>query len=485
MASMPHALLKVAQMYAADAAAMAQGIAGTALMENAGRAVADAISLRWGIRPVAVFCGPGNNGGDGFVIARLLAARGWPVTVHLLGERSRLAGDAGHHAALWSGPTQPLTEASGEGAAIVVDALFGAGLSRPVDGVVAAALAAVPPGAAVVAVDVPSGVDGDTGLLRGTARTADLTVTFFRGKPGHYLMPGKALLGDLVIADIGIPASVLAGIRPAICRNGPEVWAAHRPQLRADGHKFDRGHLTVVGGPVLTGAARLAARAAMHAGAGLVTVLAPKERAATYRADLAALMVAEMDADGDLAGWFADRRRNAVVIGPGLGREPGARDQVATVLAQGRATVLDGDGLSVFAGEPDALAGLIEGPCVLTPHAGEFARLFGPDAGGGRLAAAAAAAARIGAVVVLKGPDTVIAAPDGRTAINDGAPPELAVAGSGDVLSGVVGAALAMGMPAFEAAALGVATHGSAGRRMARSSADALAEAVVPLWASA
>lgn len=478
------ALLSVAEMHAADAAAMARGVPGVVLMENAGRAVADAVSLRWGVRPIAVLCGPGNNGGDGFVAARVLAGRGWPVAVHLLGDRDRLSGDAAHHAALWSGPTEALDAASGQGAGIVIDALFGAGLSRPVDGVAAAALAAIPRDVPVVAVDVPSGVHGDSGLTLGQAVPAAVTVTFFRAKPGHYLMPGKGLAGELVVADIGIPDAVLDGIPVRAWRNGPEVWGAVRPQLRTDGHKFDRGHLAIVGGATLTGAARLAARAAMHAGAGLVTLLVPRERADVYRADRAALIVAEVDGREDLSAWFADPRRNAVVIGPGLGRGAGARTLVLAALAQGRSAVVDGDGLSVFAGEPEALAAGIVGPCVLTPHAGEFARLFCPDPGEGRLAAARRAAERTGAVVVLKGADTVIAAPDGRAAINDGAPPTLAIAGSGDVLSGIIGAALAMGMPPFEAAALGVAAHAAAGRRMALSGADALADAVRPLWAA-
>ncbi len=476
------ALLSCAEMYAADAAAMAMGVDGITLMENAGRAVADAICLRWGRRPVAVLCGPGNNGGDGFVAARHLAARGWQVSLHLLGDRSALRGDAAHHAALWSGEVRPLRETSGEGAEMVIDAVFGAGLSRPVDGLAAAALAAIPAHAPIVAVDVPSGVSGDTGLVQGYARPAALTVTFFRGKPGHHLMPGKALIGELVVADIGIRPEVLDDIRPSLRRNGPPAWGDARPRLMRGGHKFDRGHLTVVAGAALTGATRLAARAAVHAGAGLVTVLAPRGSVGPFRADLAALMAVEFDDTAALAAWFDDQRRNAVVIGPGLGRSREARTQVATVLARSRAAVVDGDGLSNFGGEADVLAAAITGPCVLTPHAGEFARLFGSDGGTGRLAEALAAARRMGAVIVSKGPDTVIAAPDGRAAINDGAPPELAVAGSGDVLSGIIGAALAMGMPAFEAAALSVDAHGRAGHRMTRVSADALADALDPLW---
>lgn len=479
------ALLTVAQMYAADAAAMAAGIPGIDLMENAGRAVADAVSLRWGVRPVSILCGPGNNGGDGFVAARYLAQRGWPVSLYLLSDRTRLHGDAAHHAALWTGPVEPLDGQSGQGAGVVIDAIFGAGLARDVDGLPAAALAGIPAGTAVVAVDVPSGVDGDTGLVRGLARPADVTVTFFRAKPAHMLMPAKDLTGSLVIADIGIPPEVLEPIAPALRRNGPAVWRAHRPVLSSQGHKFDRGHLTVIGGPDLTGAARLAARAAMHAGAGLVTILAPASRTAIYRTDLAGLMVAEVDDTDAMGAWFADSRRNAIVVGPGLGRDQRARDQVTAVLAQRRATVIDADGLSCFAGAAGELAGLIGSDCVLTPHTGEFVRLFGDQPAQGRLAAARAAAARMRAVVLLKGPDTVIASPDGRAVINDGAPPDLAVAGSGDVLSGIIGAALAMGLPPFEAAALGAYAHARAGHHMTHASADSLANAIAPLHARA
>ena len=476
-----NAILTIEQMYAADAAAMAAGIPTIDLMENAGRAVADAVCLRWGVRPVAVLCGPGNNGGDGFVAARILARRGWPVSIFLLGDLDALKGDAAHHARLWHGPTAGLEPGCVRDCGLVIDAVFGAGLARPIEGALRDVLENLPE-VPVVAVDVPSGVDGNAGQVRGYARAANVTVTFFRPKPGHLLSPAKALIGELVVADIGIPEAVLDKIQPPLFRNDPNLWRAARPVLRQDGHKFDRGHLSVVAGPTLTGAARLAARAAMHAGAGLVTILSPAERAAIYRSDLAAFMVAEIGDSDDVAAWLADPRRNAVVVGPGLGREDRARAVVRAVLEARKAMVLDADALSAFAGQADDLAALIQEPCVLTPHAGEFARLFGEPGPDGRLAAARAAAERMRSIIVLKGSDTVIAAPDGRVAINDGAPPWLAVAGSGDVLSGIIGAALAMGMPAFEAAALSVAVHATAGQGMLQNSADALAGVVAPLW---
>ena len=478
---MADALLTNAQMFAADAAAAASGVPGVVLMDNAGRAVADAICLRWGARPTAVLCGPGNNGGDGFVVARILAERGWPVSLHLLGPQARLTGDAAHHAGLWPGETQPMEATSANGAELVVDALFGAGLTRAVDGLAAAALDGISERAGVVAVDVPSGIDGDDGRLMGPVRRADLTVTFFRAKPAHYLMPANAMIGELVIADIGIPPAVLDRIGPTVWRNGPGVWKGATPVLDAGGHKFDRGHLAVIGGSAMTGAARLAARGALHAGAGVVTVLCPKGSGAIYRNDMAGIIVHEIDGWPGVGAWFADKRLNAVVVGPGLGRDRAARQMVEAVLAQGAKTVIDADGLSCFADAPQELAGAITSDCVVTPHAGEFARLFG-ESGDGRLKKARDAAEQLGAVVVLKGPDTVIAAPNGRAAINSGAPPNLAVAGSGDVLSGVIGAAVAMGMPTFEGAALAVGAHSQAGLWMSRMSGDALADAVVPVW---
>ncbi|MEZ5669131.1 MAG: NAD(P)H-hydrate dehydratase [Alphaproteobacteria bacterium] len=285
-----------------------------------------------------------------------------------------------------------------------------------------------------------------------------------------------------MVAEIGIPAAVLHGVGPRTWRNGGWLWGRHRPALRADGHKFDRGQVGVVGGTEMTGAARLAGRAALHAGAGLVTVLSPPERAATYRNDLAGLIVREAAGPEAIAAWFDEPRRKTAVVGPGLGRDAAARATVSAVLAAGCATVVDADGLSCFAGAAPAFAGLVRADCVVTPHEGEYARLFGDRPGAGKLDRAREAAAFLGAVVVLKGPDTVIAAPDGRAAINADAPAALAVAGSGDVLSGIVGAAMATGLPAFEAAALAVSCHSRAGHAMTRSSADALADAVAPLW---
>ncbi|MGE0725408.1 MAG: NAD(P)H-hydrate dehydratase [Alphaproteobacteria bacterium] len=452
------ALLTVAEMARADALAIEGGVPGVALMETAGNAVAGTILRRWRPRPTVVLCGPGNNGGDGFVAARRLAAYGWPVRVALLGPRAALRGDAAHHAALWSGAADALSPAVVDGAGLVVDALFGAGLSRPVDGIAADTLrAAAASGAAVVAVDVPSGVHGDRGVVLGTSLPATGTVTFFRRKPGHLLEPGRSLCGATECVDIGIPSAVLDRIGPRQWANAPQLWRAHwRPRHAVD-HKYRFGHAVVVGGGQLAGAARLAGHAAARAGAGLVTVAAPPEALALYATLPAAVLLAPLALDTLLA----DARRNAWLLGPGGGAGPALRTMVLRVLAAGRSVVLDADALTSFADRPDALFEGIAGSVILTPHDGEFARLF-PDLEGDRLARARAAARRSGAVVALKGSDTVIAAPDGRAAINDGAPPWLATAGTGDVLAGLCVGILAQGMPPFEAAAAAVWLHGAA-----------------------
>lgn len=456
------AVLTAREAGRADALAAEAGVPGTALMEAAGAAVAEAVAARWSPRPVAVLCGPGNNGGDGFVAARRLAEAGWPVRLGLLGERSDLAGDAAWAASRWAGAVEAADPALLDGAALAVDALFGAGLSRPLDGVARRLVQAMRLGPAeVVAVDVPSGVDGDTGAVRGDAAPAALTVAFFRKKPGHLLFPGRGLAGEVVVADIGIPASVLDAIRPAAFENGPALWLGRLPRPRADGHKYDRGHAVVLGGAQMTGAARLAARAARRIGAGLVTVAAPADAFFVYAAGDPGTIVHPVRRTSDWTDYIADPRRDAVLLGPGAGLTLETRSRVQATLAAGKAAVLDADALSVFGEGPQALFDALGPRCLLTPHEGEFRRLFG-DGDGDRLARARGAAARSGAVVLLKGPDTVVAAPDGRAAINANAPPELATAGSGDVLAGVALGLMAQGMDAFDAGCAGAWIHGAA-----------------------
>jgi NAD(P)H-hydrate epimerase len=457
------ALLTPAEMALADRAAVASGASELALMEAAGRAAADAVRRRWSKRPVAVLCGPGNNGGDGFVAARHLAAEGWPVRLGLLGDVTRLPPAAAHHAARFRGTVEKLSPDTLGDAGLAIDAIFGAGLARPVEGVAAAVIEAlgcrrIP----ILAVDVPSGLDGATGAVLGCAPQADVTVTFFRKKPGHLLLPGRALCGRLDVAAIGIPAAVLDAIAPRTFENGPGLWLAAYPWPSIDDHKYRRGHVVVSGGPVLTGAARLAARASGRIGAGLVTLAAPEAAWPVYAAALTSAIVRPMHDTGDFAALIGDARVRAVVVGPGAGVTPETRTLALAALETGHATVLDADALTVLAAAPDALVQAIKGPCVMTPHDGEFARLY--PAAGDKLARARAAAKRFGAVIVLKGPDTVIAAPDGRAAINANAPPDLATGGTGDVLSGMIAGLLAQGLAAFEAACAGVWLHGEAAR---------------------
>jgi NAD(P)H-hydrate epimerase len=458
-------------MYAADQAAMAAGIGGRQLMAAAGAAVADAVRQfsPTGPSPVLVLCGPGNNGGDGFVAASLLAADGWAVRVALLGECSALRGDAAWAAAQWRGVVLTAAPALLQDRAIVVDALFGAGLTRPLEGAALALVQALADSRLpVVAVDIPSGVNGDDGQVMGAAAPAQVTVTFFRRKPGHLLFPGRSLCGQVEQVDIGIPAGVLPGLEPFCFANGPDLWGRHFPWPRVGGHKYVRGHLLMLGGARMTGAARLAARAALRVGAGLVTVACDPAAVLIYSLSLASLIVAPVADIEGFTALLADRRRNAILLGPGAGTEGTAAELLRTgtiaALEAGRCGVLDADIFTVFAGHLSSLrkAGLND-QWVLTPHEGEFGRLFG-DLPGGRLKRATHAARLSGAVVLLKGPDTVIAAPDGRCAINHNAPPELATAGSGDVLAGLVAGLLAQSMPAFEAACAAAWLHGESAR---------------------
>lgn len=458
-------LFSVAEMYAADRAAMAAGVSGLTLMEAAGKGVAEAILERFGAQPIAVLCGPGNNGGDGFVIARHLGAAGARVRLALLGDKARLKGDAAAMAKRWRGKVLPMSAEVLDDAALVVDAIFGAGLTRDVDGAARDVLTeAAARGLLSVAVDVPSGVHGDTGEIRGYALPAEMTVTFFRRKPGHLLLPGRQCCGVVRAIDIGIPTAVLDEIGPRTWENTPALWGARFPWPRLDGHKYSRGHAVVASGPKgKSGAARLAARAALRTGAGLVTVLAPTSAMAENAAQLTTVMLAEIRGKDGFAEAIVDRRRNAILVGPGNGVTAATRRHVLAALKTRRACVLDADALTVFARAPKTLFKAVRGPCLMTPHEGEFGRLF--DADGGKLARVRAAARASGAVVLLKGPDTVIAAPDGRAAINTNAPATLATAGAGDVLAGIALGLLAQGMDAFDAGCAAAWLHGDAARR--------------------
>jgi hydroxyethylthiazole kinase-like uncharacterized protein yjeF len=478
-------ILSTAEMAEADrltiAGGVQPGIPGIELMESAGWAVAEAAARHKssGCR-VAVVAGPGNNGGDGFVAARLLAERGYRVQVLLVGEAAKLKGDAALATKTWRGPVLAAEPGALVGADIVIDALFGAGLDRPVEGLARAMIEAMNEAmneksdarsVPVIAVDLPSGINGTSGAVMGVAVKATATVTFFRKKPAHLLLPGRLHCGETSVADIGIPGSVLARIAPLTFENVPSLWRAHFPAPRHEGHKYDRGHAVVVSGPSWsTGAARLAARGALRAGAGLVTIASPREALAVNVAANLAVMVRPVDGAEELTNFLSDRRFNAVALGPGLGVNEATCDLVLAALAGERAVVLDADAMTSFAEDPrrlaDALKKRPQQATILTPHEGEFSRFFGHlderAKTGSKLERARLAAAIIGATVLIKGADTVVAAPDGRASIAANAPAFLATAGSGDVLTGITTGLLAQGMPAFEAASAAVWLHGEA-----------------------
>ena len=470
-----YALLTVEEMARADHMTIRSGIPGAALMEAAGLAVTRHITRLYDQGRALVLCGPGNNGGDGFVIARHLKAAGWPVDVALMGPQGDLVGDAALMANEWvklkGAKIAPLTPDVMTGHILVVDAIFGAGLSRPIEGQAADLIEKINrSGSKVVAVDIPSGVEGNSGQIRNMGIRATSTVTFFRQKPGHLLFPGREYCGIIEVADIGIPARTLQEIKPEIYRNDPAIWLDDFPFPKKAAHKYDRGHGVVIsGGPANGGAARLAARAALRIGAGLVSIACPDDAVVSHASCLTAVMIKPFDGSGDINDLLKDDRLNSWCVGPGGGVNEQTRSHVLEILASGRHCVIDADGLSVFQDQPEVFFKAIRASTVtpiLTPHDGEFARLF-PDLGHrnegyNKLSSARKAAARAGAVIILKGPDTVIASPDGPAVINENAPPTLATAGSGDVLAGICLGLLAQGMNGFSAASAAVWIHAAA-----------------------
>ncbi len=471
-------ILTVAEMAAADRQAVEGGVPGRELMERAGAAVAQAVQDRWPSGSIAILCGPGANGGDGFVAARRLAVAGRDVRVSLLVERSSLTGDAALAAADWPGAVDPLSANVVEGASVVVDALFGAGLSRPLEGQGREALRAADR-LPILSVDLPSGLHGDTGQVLGYAPKAALTVTFHRKKPAHVLEPGRELCGEILVADIGLAP-------PEGCRlheNGPALWASAFPWPGRTAHKHARGRLIVVsGGPWSTGAARLAARAGLRVGAGLVTVLCPPEAAPSLAPALQAVMLRPFETDLELEQFAATA--DAAVIGPAAGITEATVANVEALAQTGAALVLDADALTVFRDDPEELFSMLDRDDVLTPHVGEFERLFPGRlaAAPHRIAAARQAAEQAHAIVLLKGADTVIAAPDGRAVVNTNGAPWLATAGSGDVLAGLLGGLFAQGMDSFHAACAAVWLHSAAGAVFGPGlTADDLPDALPPV----
>lgn len=450
----------------ADRRTIEAGLAGQTLMEVAGRAVADCVATGWPGEPVTVLCGPGNNGGDGFVAARHLEERGHAVRVACLVERAMLKGDAAWAAGLWQGDVAAI-DAIDIGTGVVIDALFGAGLDRPPEGPARRAIEAIEAASApCVAVDVPSGVSGDSGAVRGRAPTCAATVTFFRGKPGHILYPGRARCGTLHIADIGISSRVLGATQFRALVNHPALWVSQLPATGWTDHKYLRGLALVLGGVPMTGAARLAALSAARVGAGMVRVGAPSAALNQIGAAAASLVLHPWDSDGDLGDMLRDTRLGAILLGPGLGKESGRiRETVAAVLFEARPTVLDADALTAFAGTPDTLFEALHPACILTPHEGEFSRVFPDLTDGSKLDRVQRAAERAGCIVLLKGPDTVIAGPGHKPVINTTGNARLATAGTGDVLAGSILGLIAGGMTVFDAGCAAAWLQGRAAER--------------------
>jgi hydroxyethylthiazole kinase-like uncharacterized protein yjeF len=475
------AILTCEEVRAAEQRAVEVGLSTWTLMLKAGQACADVLHAEFPFGRVVVLAGPGNNGGDAFVAAQRLRDLGrnvWVFDLAVQGERSPegvMAREA------LSGPRQPLEDLRLSVDDIVLDGLFGAGLSRPLSGEAAYAVAQVnASGAKVVAIDVPSGVSGDTGVVAGPAIRADVTVTFCAKKPAHVLQPAAALCGDVVPAEIGFGRFVAEVGAERLCENGPALWSHALAWPKAASHKHQRGRLAVVsGGLANTGAARLAAQSGLRIGAGVVTLLCPPSAILVIAASVRAVMTSSFAGVDDLVGQTSNS--TAVVLGPAAGVSAATRANVEGLVLAGRRLVLDGDALSAFAGDADRLAalcvagaarrieaGLAAGPvAVLTPHAGEFERLFPGWLGeaSDRVACVRRAATMTGCIVLLKGPDTVIAAPDGRAVVNTHATPFLATAGAGDVLAGVIGGLIAQGLDPFAAACAGAWIHGDAGLR--------------------
>lgn len=454
------ALLTCDEMRRAEALSVARGDQSFFdLMLRAGAGVARVLHEAYPTGRILVLCGSGNNGGDGYVAAQSLLEKGRAVRLVALGQPA--TEDAAKAAACWTGQTLSWSPDLLADADIVIDALFGTGLSRPLEGLFAEVIAAVNAASVkVVSADMPSGICGDTGRVLGTAIRADLSVTFFRLKRGHVLLDGRDYAGRAVIVDTGMPADVLDEVHPLCVENKSELWETEIPIPQAAGHKYTRGHLIVCGGAAMTGAARLAARAAQRAGAGLVSLIAPAPAWEVYAKALESVIVVS---ESQQSETLADPKRNVCLIGPGLGLGEAERARVLTVLKTCKPTVLDADALSNFAGDPDTLFAMLHKDCILTPHEGEFFRLFGAriDPSLSKPDRALAAARMSGCIVLLKGADTVIANPEGACVINTNAPAWLATGGAGDVLAGMIAGLLAQGMEAFSAACAGAYIHGA------------------------
>lgn len=464
-----HELLTPSEMCFADKLTIKNGLSGITLMENAGHAIASVVQKKFpSAGKILVICGTGNNGGDGFVAARLLQDAGLTVKFYICGDITTIRGDAELALAKLSKDNLLTNIADLQEYDLLIDALLGAGLDRDVTGSIADLINLInESGKPVVSIDLPSGIDGASGLVRGAAIKANASVTFFRYKPGHFLMPGREYCGELHLHQIGIESSVLEKIDVLAVRNIMDIWVGQFPRINQSTHKYNRGHTLVISGPVETaGAARLAAMTALRSGSGLVTVAASSEQLMAHASHLTSVMLRRADSISDMDAILEDCRINCVVLGPGLPPHQKTADLVQVVLSFKRLAVLDAGALSCFVDDPEILYEAIKKngrDVVLTPHEGEFVRLFPYEScSPSKIERARQAASSSGAIIVLKGSDTVIASPDGRISVSSNAPPWLATAGSGDVLAGMVAGLLAQGMPAFEAACAANWFHGEA-----------------------
>lgn len=474
-----YVLLTTQQAQALDAEAIRLGVSGETLMESAGKAVAATVADYIGTPleaggTVIILCGPGNNGGDGFVAARHLEEWGYPVSLRCSVLPSALKSDAKRAADKWHGPVEMMAATGFKDAAAIVDCLFGVGLNKPIEGELEAIVEAVNDAETfVLAVDVPSGLSADTGLPIGPCIEAGATVTFNFKKVGHVIVPGRYLSGgnsNIIVSDIGVPDKAFSAIKTREYENIPDFWGTNFPFSGPQSHKYERGHMLVLGGKEPTlGASRLASLAGLRVGAGLVTLAAPTETYPVQASSLMDVMVRRFDSTFGFLGIVNDPRIKAVLIGPGAGLGEKTVDLVKQVGAKKKHLVLDADALASLVNRVDIIHDLKSPEIVLTPHEGEFVKLFPKfDFNEDRLGAVRKAAKSTDTVVVLKGVSTVVAAPDGRVTIATNAPSWLSVGGTGDVLSGMICGLMTQGMPSFEAASAGVWLHGEAGMAAGR-----------------
>lgn len=446
------------QMLAAEKAAIEAGVDSFDLMKRAGLSAAEFVHQNWPLGRIQVLCGPGGNGGDGFVAAANLVERWRDVRVYCSLPVEELSGDAAKAAAMWTGEVFSLDAALEEPTDITIDALFGTGFSRPLEG---AALALAQRGGIVASIDVPSGIDGLHAVSLGPCFLASATLTFSALKPAHMLHPAAGACGRVIAADIGVP------VESSWMENVPSLWVEQMPNPGPLGHKHSRGHLKVLsGGIASTGAARLTARAGLRIGAGLVTVLSPPSALIVNASQLTAVMVSSV---ADVEAFSREvETAMSVVIGPGAGVTQGTRDNVVAALESEAAVVLDADALTVFEDDPKVLFEALRKTDVLTPHIGEFRRLFGDllEQSDNKIDGVIEAAKEAGCIVLLKGPDTVIADADGHVIVNNHAASWLATAGSGDVLAGFIAGLICQGMEPMLATAMATWVHGEASRRV-------------------